>query len=363
MDGEFCCTNVRLLCGKVCRLGLMLWSLSLPLSSHGQHREESTVRAATAAFREIESLKIQGIPQAFLADAHAIAIVPDVVKGSFVIGAKHGRGVLIVRSEEGWEAPILVSLTGGNVGWQVGVQVTDVILVFKSARSVESALSGKLTLGADVAIAAGPVGRNAEAVTDTGLKAEIYSYSRSRGLFAGVAFDGSVLRIDSVANANYYGDAMNGVIPDSAIMLVNQVAEITGRVSPDPNLPNNAAQNNAPKARNNLARRFAVDESTDLRNQLAQTAPRLYQLLDESWQDFLALPAEVFRNQGHAAEDELRRSLERFDAIARDGRYRDLSARREFQSTHSLLRDYLLSRRAPADKLQLPQPPAVSDRR
>ncbi len=342
-------------------LWIALTVLAWPQSEvWGQHREDATMRAALAAFKEIESLRIQGIPKAFLADAHAIAIVPDVVKGSFIVGAKHGKGVLLVRSEdEAWQAPILITLTGGNVGWQVGVQVTDVILVFKSATSVDAALSGKLTLGADAAVAAGPVGRNAEASTDTSLKAEIYSYSRSRGLFAGVALDGSVIRIDSLANSAYYGKADPGQsteLPASAIALVEQVAETTGNVSP-------SAAGQRPQPQASLARKHTFDEPSDLRNQLARTAPRLYRLLDESWQDFLALPAEVFRGQDHPSEESLRNSLAHFDAVASDPRYRDLASRPEFQSTHGLLRDYARSglfKDAPV--LQLPEPPPKRSR-
>jgi lipid-binding SYLF domain-containing protein len=129
-----------------------------------------------------------------------------VIKVGFVVGGRHGRGVLLIREKRtGWSNPVFVSITGGSVGWQIGAQSTDVILVFKSMKSIDGIMKGKFTLGADAAIAAGPVGRRAEAATDVQLKAEIYSYSRSRGLFAGVSVEGAALQIDDEANADFYG--------------------------------------------------------------------------------------------------------------------------------------------------------------
>jgi hypothetical protein len=114
------------------------------------------------------------------------------------------NGVLLVRDQNGaWHAPVFIELTGGNVGWQVGVQSTDIALVFKTPQSVSGLLDGKFTIGADAAVAAGPVGRQAGAATDSRLNAEIYSYRDSRGLFAGVALDGSVIKVESDRNAAY----------------------------------------------------------------------------------------------------------------------------------------------------------------
>ena len=132
--------------------------------------------------------------------------VRPLVKLGFIVGGRHGTGVLLVRDKEGkWSSPLFVSITGGSIGWQVGAQSTDVLLVFKSRKSVEGIKKGKFTLGADAAVAAGPVGRSVEAATDVKLKAEIYSYSRSRGLFAGISLEGAALQIDADANASFYG--------------------------------------------------------------------------------------------------------------------------------------------------------------
>ena len=168
--------------------------------------EVKTVRDSAAVLNEIMRIPEKGIPPALLKNAHAVAIIPGVIKGAFIVGGRHGTGVLLVRGENGhWSDPVFISITGGSVGWQVGGTSTDLVLVFKSLRGVQSLLKGKFTLGADAAAAAGPVGRNAEAATDVMLKSEILSYSRSRGLFAGLSLEGAALLVDDDADAGYYG--------------------------------------------------------------------------------------------------------------------------------------------------------------
>jgi lipid-binding SYLF domain-containing protein len=150
-----------------------------------------------------------------------VAILPDVVKAGFVVGGRYGRGVILLRQPDGsWSNPVFITLAGGGIGWQVGVQSTDLVLVFKTSNSLDRILKGKgkLTLGADVAVAAGPVGRQAEAATDAMLRAEIYSYSRSRGLFAGVSVEGAGLLVDCEANEAFYG--LRGGRPDDILHLV-----------------------------------------------------------------------------------------------------------------------------------------------
>ena len=128
--------------------------------------------------------------------AYGVAVIPDVIKGAFMFGGRYGNGVLTVRDASGrFSSPIFITLAGGSVGWQLGATSTDVVLVFVTQRSVEHFARGKFTLGADASVAAGPVGRQTEAAA--GINAEIYSYSRSRGLFAGVALDGTVHRVRS----------------------------------------------------------------------------------------------------------------------------------------------------------------------
>jgi len=183
----------------------LLAVLSMPVAFAGE-TENQRARDAVAVLDEIMRAPDKAIPQRLLREAHAIAVIPNVVKAGLVLGGRAGKGLISVRSSDGtWSQPSFIKLGGASVGFQAGVQATDVVLVFRSQRGVESIVNGKFTLGADAAVAAGPIGRTAQASTDGELKAEIYSYSRSRGLFAGVALDGAVLAIDHRANQAAYG--------------------------------------------------------------------------------------------------------------------------------------------------------------
>lgn len=155
--------------------------------------------------KSIVSIPETGIPPALLRNASGIAIIPAVIKAGFIIGGRYGTGILMVKKKDGgWSDPSFITLAGGSIGWQIGVESIDIILVFKNERSIDKMVSGKFTLGADASIAAGPVGREAAAATDAELRSEIYSYSRSRGIFAGLALSGAVLSIDDDANESFY---------------------------------------------------------------------------------------------------------------------------------------------------------------
>ena len=196
-------------------------------------------RDAVRVLDEIMKAPDRRIPDKLLHDAEAVAVIPDVIKAGLVLGGRHGDGVIALRGRDGtWSNPSFLSLTGGSVGFQAGVQSTDVVLVFRSRRGVDSIVNGKFTLGADASVAAGPVGRSANSSTDAQLKAEIYSYSRSRGLFAGVALDGAVLSIDHDANASVYGpDTTARMIfegrvagaPDEVVEFRDRLEEITAQ--------------------------------------------------------------------------------------------------------------------------------------
>lgn len=164
------------------------------------------VEDSIEVLRDMMKIPEKGIEPALLADATGVAIVPGVIKAGFVLGGEYGQGVLMIREQPGvWSPPIFVSIAGGSVGWQAGAEAIDVILVFKNKRSIAGITKGTFTLGADASIAAGPLGREASAATDVQLKAEIYSYSRSRGFFAGLAIEGAVLRVDDSQNEQFYG--------------------------------------------------------------------------------------------------------------------------------------------------------------
>jgi len=180
--------------------------LLLPAAGLSAQAEEiGRITEATVAFRDIMAIPDKTVPEYLLRDAAGIAIIPRVVKVGFIVGGEYGRGVLLLRNKNGsWSNPIFITLSGGSIGWQLGAQSADFVLVFKTVRSVDSVLTDKLTLGVDVAVAAGPLGRRAGASTDMQLKAEIYSYSRSRGFFAGLSLDGALIQIDDEANAAFY---------------------------------------------------------------------------------------------------------------------------------------------------------------
>lgn len=168
-------------------------------------KEIKRVRDAAEVMEDIAAIPEKGIPASLLAKAQGIAVMPGVIKLGFVVGGRYGKGVMAVRRNMGWSAPAFLTMGGASVGWQIGAQSTDIILLFMSKKSVDGIIDGKVTLGVDASAAAGPVGRHAEASTDILLKSEIYSYSRSRGLFAGFSFEGGVLQIDDQANEKFYG--------------------------------------------------------------------------------------------------------------------------------------------------------------
>ena len=194
-----------------CFAVLFAFFVIVSYASPARAGEEETKRAqdAVRVLKEVMMAPDKRIPADLISSAYAIAVIPDVIKAGFVIGGRHGLGIVSVKTSDGtWSNPSFISMTGGSIGFQAGVSSTDVIRVFRSERGVDSIIHGKFTLGADASVAAGPVGRTAQASTDAQLKAEIYSYSRSRGLFAGAALDGSVIAIDNDANQSVYGDGI-----------------------------------------------------------------------------------------------------------------------------------------------------------
>ena len=170
--------------------------------------EAKRVREAATIFGEIMAAEDKAIPTAILNKANGIAIFPNTVKGGFIVGGMRGRGVLSGRGASGWSSPAFLTLTGGSFGLQIGGQAADIILVISGDRGLENLVSNQFKIGADAALAAGPVGRDAQAATDIQLRAQILSYSRARGLFAGVTINGSTIRQDVDANTRFYGERL-----------------------------------------------------------------------------------------------------------------------------------------------------------
>ena len=188
------------------RLALILATLLATGAALAGGREDVRAEDAVRVVRQIQGIPEAAIPDRLLDEARGIVVVPDTIKAGFMLGGRRGLGLMSVKNADGtWSNPVYVKLAGASFGLQAGVQSADVILVFRSERGLDSIVNGKVTLGADAGVAAGPVGRNAAAATDGQLKAEIWSWSRARGLFAGVALDGAVLSIDNGANRSAYG--------------------------------------------------------------------------------------------------------------------------------------------------------------
>ncbi len=217
---------------------LLLLSSLLPAGAAlAQDREDARLVTATQVLEELRATPDQHVPTWLFDRAYGVAVVPNVLKGAFIFGGRHGTGVLVSRDAAGrFSNPVFISLTGGSVGWQIGAQAADVVLVFATRRSLENFARGQFTLGASASVATGPVGRSGEAAA--GIEAEIYSYSRARGLFAGVALDGTALVFDRKANRSFYGhdvtadDIFLGTVKTSSESARRFVAAVVAGLSP-----------------------------------------------------------------------------------------------------------------------------------
>ncbi len=323
-----------------------------PVSAAGDPAE--TVRRSEQVLADLMAIPARQIPQHLLAGATGVAVIPDVTKIGFVAGVRRGHGVVMVRDAEGeWSLPQFVTLTGGSVGWQAGIQGTDVVLVFKTRKGVEGLLRGKFTIGADASVSAGPIGRDAEAATDASLKSEIFSYSRSRGLFLGVSIDGSALEIDHLAHSEYYGSPSSEVprrLPESAAQFRQYLLELTQPNSATPAIP--GAEPPAPSAA--PGRKLEV-----MRQSLVHHAGRLHSHLSPAWRQYLALPKEILDPAAQQNVEALKALELRFVKIQDTPGYKGLADHPEFQATHEILREYIRaldSSNGPT--LHIPPPPA-----
>ena len=181
--------------------------MGLPVSAYAQSDEADRIKEAGVILGEIMAAPDKSIPASVLDKAEAIAIFPSTIKGAFIVGAQRGKGIISVRdrTKGTWSSPAFMTLTGGSVGFQIGGQAVDIILVVQNRRGVENLLQNQFEIGGEASATAGPVGRDTSASTDIQLRAEILSYSRSRGLFAGVSLKGAALRQDQDANQKFYG--------------------------------------------------------------------------------------------------------------------------------------------------------------
>lgn len=193
------------------------------------------IESASTVLTEIMAAPDKGIPEEILGSAKCVAVVPSLLKGGFIFGGAHGRGVATCRMADGWSAPAPFSITGGSFGLQIGVQGVDLVMLVMNDRGMQALLSSKFKLGADASAAAGPVGRHAEASTDWKMRAEVLTYSRARGLFAGLTLNGAVIHQDEDATRELYGrlvpfkTILTGAVatPAGAEPFVSEVRKIT----------------------------------------------------------------------------------------------------------------------------------------
>lgn len=182
-----------------------LFLLLTPLLVHAGGKETATIWSAVQVLEDIlNEPSEETLPVHLLQRSDGVVILPGMISVGWGVGVSHGSGIMLFRQGELWNDPVFVTMSGASIGYQIGAQSSDVILTFKRPNTINELLNGKITLGVDAAIAAGPVGRDTTIATDPTLDSEIYSWSRSRGLFAGVALDGSALSVDESANASFY---------------------------------------------------------------------------------------------------------------------------------------------------------------
>ena len=216
---------------RILAVTILIATASLTAVASDRDDDVNRTQKAAQVFKEIMNTPDQGIPTNLLESAKCIAIVPGDKKFAFVFGGSYGRGLATCRTGHGWSAPMFVAINSGSVGYQIGGSSTDIVMLFMNDHALQSLMSDKFKVGADASVAAGPVGRNAAAGTDLKLNAEILSYSRSKGIFAGVSLDGAVMQADKSGDKAMYGDdvkrheILDGkvAIPASARALVEEL--------------------------------------------------------------------------------------------------------------------------------------------
>lgn len=253
---------------------LIVLALAFTPVADAATREEKRVADAADVVDQLSRIPETSIPPNLLSRAYAVAVVPNVVRAAFGLGARRGKGIIVVRQDDNsWSNPAFITLTGGSVGWQIGAKSTDIILVFKTRKGVDGIANGKLTLGANASVAAGPLGRHTSAATDIEFQAEVYSYSRSRGLFAGIALEGAGVTMDRKANAAFYGStgmtpekifvSSPNIAPDIANTFVQVLTAQTARLPVSPGMHAGAGPTAEEAEEESSVRTFGLPEPDD----------------------------------------------------------------------------------------------------
>jgi lipid-binding SYLF domain-containing protein len=189
-------------------LVMFLRSFAIAADEPPASKASDRVQAAADVLNEIQSAPDSGIPQEILGKAECVAVVPSMLKGGFIVGGKYGRGLATCRTPKGWSTPAFFTITGGSLGFQIGGQAVDLVMLIMNNDGMQHLLSSKVALGADASVAAGPVGRHAEGNTDWKMRAQVLTYSRARGVFAGVSLNGAVMKQDKDSTRDFYGHMM-----------------------------------------------------------------------------------------------------------------------------------------------------------
>ncbi len=226
-------------------LRVVLFAITLSNVAFAAEAASSRLQAAATVLNEIMAAPDKGIPSDILGSAKCVAVVPSLLKGGFVVGGAHGRGMATCRTAAGWSAPAPLTTTGGSIGLQIGCQAVDLVMVLMNDRGMQALLTSKFKLGADASVAAGPVGRHTEGSTDWKLRAEVLTYSRARGLFAGISFNGAVIKQDEDATRELYGrmvdfkSILTGSVatPQSAEAFLAAVRHAAGTDTAPPSTP------------------------------------------------------------------------------------------------------------------------------
>jgi SH3 domain-containing YSC84-like protein 1 len=184
---------------------LIVCFASFSFAAETETKAADRVEASADVLNEIQAAPDKGIPEDVLRSAECVAVVPSMIKGAFIVGGNHGRGIASCRTPNGWSSPAFFVVTGGSIGWQIGGQAIDVVMLIMNKNGMKRLLSSEFQLGADASVAAGPVGRQADAGTDWKMRAEVLTYSRARGLFAGVSLNGAVIKQDKDSTREFYG--------------------------------------------------------------------------------------------------------------------------------------------------------------
>jgi SH3 domain-containing YSC84-like protein 1 len=228
---------------------VVLFAITLSNVAFAAEAASSRLQASATVLNEIMAAPDKGIPSDILSSAKCVAVVPSLLKGGFVVGGAHGRGMATCRTAAGWSAPAPLTTTGGSIGLQIGGQAVDLVMVIMNDRGMQALLSSKFKLGADASVAAGPVGRHTEGSTDWKLRAEVLTYSRARGLFAGISFNGAVIKQDEDATREVYGRMVDFktiltgsvVTPQSAEAFIAAVRQAVGTDTAPPAAPRSAS--------------------------------------------------------------------------------------------------------------------------